>query len=104
MEEEHWTVRRALRTRSFYAIAVAVCLGCFTYATILPHVVVHLTNEGASIAVASLALGLLAASGIAGKVFFGFVAERLGARRAFIVDLMGHAVAVLFLAFAPSPL
>lgn len=104
VEEEHWTTRRALRTRSFYVIAVAVCLGCFTYATILPHVVVHLTNEGASITVASLALGLLAASGIVGKVGFGFIAERLGARRAFIVDLLGHAVAVLFLAFAPSPL
>ena len=103
-EEEHWTTRRALRTRSFYAIAVAVCLGCFTYATILPHVVVHLGNEGASLAVASLALGLLAASGIAGKICFGFLAERFGARRAFIVDLVGHAVAVLCLAFAPSPL
>ena len=103
-EEEHWTTRRALRTRSFYVIAVAVCLGCFTYATILPHVVVHLTNEGASITVASLALGMLAASGIAGKICFGFLAERLGARKTFIVDLLGHAVAVLCLAFAPSPL
>lgn len=104
VEEEHWTTRRALRTRSFYAIAVAVCLGCFTYATILPHVVVHLTNEGASITVASLALGMLAVSGIAGKIGFGFLAERLGARRTFIIDLLGHAVAVLCLAFAPSPL
>ena len=103
-EEEHWTTRRALRTRSFYVIAVAVCLGCFTYATILPHVVVHLGNEGASLTVASLALGLLAASGIAGKICFGFLAERFGARRAFIFDLVGHAVAVLCLAFAPSPL
>ena len=102
--EEHWTTRRALRTRSFYVIALAVCLGCFTYATILPHVVVHLTNEGASLTVASLALGLLAASGIAGKICFGFLAERFGARRAFIFDLVGHAVAVLCLAFAPSPL
>ena len=102
--EEHWTTRRALRTRSFYAIAVAVCFGCFTYATILPHVVVHLINEGASIAFASVALGMLAASGIAGKICFGILAERLGARRAFIVDLLGHAAAVLCLAFAPSPL
>ena len=103
-EEEHWTTQRALRTRSFYAIAVAVCFGCFTYAAILPHVVVHLSNEGASLTVASLALGMLAASGIAGKIFFGFLAERLGARRAFIVDLLGHAAAVLCLAFVPSPL
>ena len=103
-DEEHWTTRRALRTRSFYAIAVAVCFGCFTYATILPHVLVHLTNEGASIAFASVALGMLAASGIAGKIMFGFLAERLGARRAFIVDLVGHAIAVLCLATAPSPL
>ncbi len=103
-EEEHWTTRRALRTRSFYAIAIAVCLGCFTYATILPHVVVHLTNEGAGITVASLALAMLAISGIAGKVGFGFLAERFGARKTFIVDLLGQAVAVLCLAFAPSPL
>ena len=102
--EEHWTTRRALRTRSFYAIAVAVCFGCFTYATILPHVVVHLTNEGVGITLASLALGMLAASGIAGKICFGLLAERLGARRAFIVDLLGHAVAVFLLAFAPGPL
>ena len=104
VEEEHWTTRRALRTRSFYAIAVAVCFDGFTYATILPHGLVHLTNEGASLTVASIALGLLSASGIAGKICFGFLAERLGARRAFIVDLLGHAVAVLFLALAPSPL
>ena len=104
VEEEHWTTRRALRTRSFYAIAVAVCLGCFTYATILPHVVVHLTNEGASITVASLALGMLAVSGIAGKIGFGFLAERLAHGGPSSSTSWDNAVAVLFLAFAPSPL
>ena len=101
--QEHWTTRRALRTRSFYALAVTTCFGCFTYATVLPHVLAHLTTEGVGVAAASVAFGAMAACGIAGKILFGFLAERLGARRAFIVDLTGHAAAVLCLAFAPTP-
>ena len=93
-----WTPREATRTRSFYAITAATMLACFTYATVLPHVLPHLTSHGVALTDASLALGMLATAGIAGKLAFGFLAERITARRAFIVDSLGQAVSVLLVA------
>ncbi len=95
-----WTVAEAVRTRTFWAITVATMIGFFTYATVLPHVVPHLIEQGASVQQASFALGALATCGLLGKLVFGMLAERITARRALVVDLAGHAVFLLFVAHA----
>ncbi|MCB1743090.1 MAG: MFS transporter, partial [Gammaproteobacteria bacterium] len=97
------TVSVAVRSRAFYAILVAVMFGSFTYATLLPHVLAHLTTLGLSIERASVMLGTLAIGGIAGKLLFGMLSERIGVRRATLFNLLGQAFFTLAMAWLTAP-
>jgi MFS family permease len=98
-----WTVGEALRSRAFYAISIAILLGTFTYSTVLPQVYAHLTNEGVPDTTASVALGLLAAFGMGGKLSFGLLAERITARYALILCLTGQAGFLILMLNAANP-
>ena len=93
-------LRETVRIRAFYAVLVAVTLGTFTYSAILPHVLAHLMNEGMSKASALSALGGLAIGGICGKLLFGWLSERHGARRMTMTNLIGQAASAALLAGA----
>ena len=82
----------ALRSRTFYAITLALLMAFFVYSVLLPHIVTHLTTEGLSLPVASMALASFAATGIVGKIGFGMLAGKVGSRWAFFLDLLGLAL------------
>ncbi|MXY45983.1 MAG: MFS transporter [Chloroflexi bacterium] len=86
-----WSLREAVRTKAFYAIMIAMTLGTFTYTAVLTQVAAHLTEEGISPGVAASALSLLAGCGMCGKFFMGLLADRITARYALMVDLLGQA-------------
>jgi len=86
------STREALRTPAFYVVYVVATLGYFTYSTLLPHVYVHLTQAGLSVAAASFSLSTLAIGGMFGKLVFGFMAEKIGTRTAIVVNLLGQAL------------
>ena len=92
----------ALRTRGFYALTLSMALATFTYSAILPHVGAHLEIEGLSDAVVLTAVALLAACGMAGKLLFGYVAERITARHTLMLTLTGQCLAVLLIVVEPS--
>ena len=93
-------LRETVRTRTFYAVLAAITLGTFTYSTILPHVLAHLVNKGMANASALSALGTLATAGICGKLLFGWMSERFGARRMMMSNLIGQAAFAALLAGA----
>ena len=93
-------LRETVRTRTFYAVLAAITLGTFTYSAILPHVLVHLVNKGMANASALTALGTLATAGICGKLLFGWMSERFGARRMMMSNLIGQAAFAALLAGA----
>ena len=93
-------LRETVRTRTFYAVLAAITLGTFTYAAILPHVLVHLVNKGMANATALSVLGTLATAGICGKLLFGWLSERFGARRMMMSNLVGQAAFTALLAVA----
>ena len=93
-------LRELVKTRVFLAVFTAITLGTFTYAAILPHVLAHLVNKGMSNASALSALSALAAAGVCGKLVFGWVSERYGARRTMMVNLVGQSTFVAVLALA----
>lgn len=104
VELSGWTVREALHNKSFYFIALTVMLGTFTYSTVLPQIIAHLTNEGISVGRAAAGLSLVATAGMAGKFVMGYFAERVSARAALMVDLIGQAtflIAMLFVGLTP---
>ena len=93
-------VRESVRTRAFYVLLTAISLGVFTYSTILPHVLAHLVNKGMENASALAALGTLAIGGIFGKLLFGWISDRFGARRMMMLNLIGQAASTALLAGA----
>ena len=81
-----------VRTRVFHAMFVAIALGMFTYSAVLPHVLAHLLNQGMSHASAVSIFGTFAVGGACGKLLFGWMSERYGARRLLTANLIGQAV------------
>ena len=61
---------------------------------------VHLVNKGMANASALTALGTLATAGICGKLLFGWMSERFGARRMMMSNLIGQAAFAALLAGA----
>jgi len=81
------TLRRALRSRVFYIVVVALLFAQVTYQSVLPQLVPHLESVGISRTQAAAALSGFAFFGMGGKVFFGWFCERYPARFALIASL-----------------
>ena len=77
---EGLNLAEAIRTRSFWFIAVAGFLFHFTIYGILTQLVVYLLGVGYRPAVAAIVLSLTLGLNAMGKVLFGVVADRIGAR------------------------
>ena len=96
-------VGEVLKRRSFYMLGLSLMLGSFTYSAILPQVPDHLINSGMSLEVAARAVSLLAAFGMAGKISFGYLSERVTARRMMMVSLSGQAFFIVMMVLFPTP-
>ena len=77
---EGFNLAAAIRTRSFWFIAVAGFLFAFTVYGILTQLVVYLLGVGYPPAVAAIVLSLTLGLNAVGKVLFGVLADRIGAR------------------------
>ena len=97
-----WTVRDALHSGTFYAIALALSLGAFTYSAVLPQISDHLIAQGMSRTTVPFAISLLAAFGMMGKLSFGYLSERFTARRMLMVSLSGQIVFIAMIVRFPT--
>lgn len=93
------TLKESLRTKAFYAITIAMMLGSFTYTAVLTQVAAHLTEEGVSQGAATIALSLLAGCGMSGKFIMGLLADRITARYALMIDLLGQSGFLVLLTY-----
>jgi MFS family permease len=98
-----WTLQEALHSKAFYAITIAVTMGTFTYAAILPQIITHLTDQGVSVRAASIALSVFAICGMTGKLVMGLLSERITARYALMINLSGQALFLILMTRAGSP-
>jgi sugar phosphate permease len=98
-----WTLQEALHSKAFYAITIAVTMGTFTYAAILPQIITHLTDQGVSVRAASIALSVFAVCGMTGKLVMGLLSERITARYALMINLSGQALFLILMTRAGSP-
>ena len=97
------SVSEALRDRTFYAITLAVTLGTFTYSAIIPQIIPHLLDGGATLAVASLVLSMYAIAGMVGKFLMGLLAERITSRYALMANFVGQSVFLVAMIWADNP-
>ena len=96
------TVKEAIKTRAFYAIAIGLIAGTFTFSTVLTQIVPHLNNEGYTLTRASLILSCTAAFAMFGKLIFGYLAERIPVRFVVVSSLIGQALSIIVLVTEPK--
>ncbi|MDD9994663.1 MAG: MFS transporter [Dehalococcoidia bacterium] len=92
-----WTPRQAMRSRAFFAVALAIMLGNFTYTIILGHVFAHMEVREISGTTAALAVSVLAACGMAGKLVLGYLTERVPARFVMMVAFGGQIIGIIMM-------
>lgn len=83
-----WSTREILRERAFFGTVIPFALGFFANSAVLTHLVPHARDLGIDAYGAASVLSFVAAAGMAGKVAFGWVADRLGASRALALSLL----------------
>ena len=96
------TVRDALRTKSFYAIMGTMLLGSFAHLGVLPALIPHFGNLGASPTLATITVTVMAAMGLLSKPTFGYIAERITARRAMMIPLILQSTGAILLVVSPA--
>ena len=96
-ELEGFSLAEAVEMRSFWLIAAATFLFAFTVYGILTQLVVYLIGIGYQPSTAAIVLGLMLGFNAAGKVGFGIVADRIGARVAMAVSFAIIACGIVLL-------
>jgi MFS family permease len=96
-DEQDWTVRAAMRTRSFWGLAWAFSLTSIGMFSIMVQTVVYLIERGFPPLVAASAFGFAAMLSVFGIVGTGAIADRFGPRRTVSVTFAGSISGVLIL-------
>ena len=92
----------ATRTRSFYAIVGALALGNFGHAGVFPQLIPHFTELGVPATWAAVTVTVMAVAGLISKPTFGYLSERMTARRAMMLTLSGQCVGSVLLVLSPT--
>lgn len=87
----------ALRTRSFWMVALAnFCFG-FTAAGLLIHFITYLIGVGYRPSSAAFVMSMLLACSLRGKIVMGLLADRIGGRIVLGVDFVIGATGLIFI-------
>ena len=97
-----WTLGAAVRTRAFWVISITFILVTFGQTALLLNQAVHFESIGFSPASAAAALGFCAMMGMAGKPFFGWMADRYSARHAMALSFALQAVGTIILIYTAA--
>jgi MFS family permease len=100
--ERHWSVRAALRTRSFWLMGAALMVGTLAVQGYFVHAVPHMEARGFSRLVASAVWSTFFVTGVVAKFGWGFVIERTGVRPAMVLLFLGEVLGLYLLLTARS--
>ena len=96
------SLSKATRTRSFYAIVGALAFGSFAHAGVFPQLIPHFKELGVRAEWAAITVTVMAVAGLISKPSFGYVSERITARRAMMLTLSGQGVGSVLLVISPE--
>ena len=93
-DEPQMTVRAALTSPQFAVLALTFFLCCATHSGPLFHTVSYAISCGLSVTAAVSIYSVEGLSGLAGRIAFGLLGDRFGAKRSFVSGLLLQAAAV----------
>ncbi len=96
-------LRAALHTRSFWILGVSLFTFFFYFLGMLEHLVLFLTDHGMPLEDAAGHFSNAILLGMASKVLFGFIADRLPKRTALLLDYGLLATSSVILLWLPDP-
>lgn len=100
-EGPSFTARQALRTSAFWYIALGHASALLVVAAVNVHLVSFLKEgKGYSVTAGATVFALLTAASLTGQVGGGFLGDRFNKRKVVILCMLGHATALLLLAYS----
>jgi MFS family permease len=100
-----WTLKQALRTRSFQLLTLSIISGTLATQAILTHQVAFFTDQGLGTLPASYVVGVIGLVSIGAKIFWGILSDKIGREITYTLGVVcgvcGMALLILFL-FLPS--
>jgi MFS family permease len=101
--EANFTAREAMRTRAFWFISVGHGAALLVVSAVMVHMIVHVTERlGYSLRQGAAVIALMTSMQMVGQIGGGWAGDRFSKRAIVVGCMLGHAVALLLLAFASA--
>ncbi|MEE9278473.1 MAG: MFS transporter, partial [Dehalococcoidia bacterium] len=102
-QDRDFTAREALRTPAFWYISLGHAAALLVVSALMVHLVLHVNEKlGYSLATAGAVVALMTAFQIVGQIGGGFIGDRVDKRGILVACMLGHATALLLLAYATA--
>jgi MFS family permease len=101
-ERVEFTAREALRTRAFWLISSAHAASVLVVSVVQVHFAPQAVALGFSLQQAALVISIQTAGNLVSRPLGGWASDRIGSRVVILFAMLGHAVALLLLAYAQS--
>ncbi len=102
-DDRGFTVAQALRTPQFAAVALTFFACCAAHSGPIFHMVSYAIDCGVGAMTAAVVFGAAGLAALCGRVVFGLVGDRFGAKPTLLVGLTIQAVAIYLYVFARAP-
>jgi sugar phosphate permease len=101
--ERNFTPRQALATRAFWYISIGHAAALLVVSAVMVHMIIHVTERlGYSLPQAGSVVALMTVMQAIGQLSGGWLGDRFSKRKIAAGCMLGHAVALLVLAFATA--
>ncbi|MBN9562530.1 MAG: MFS transporter [Alphaproteobacteria bacterium] len=102
-DDRGFTVAQALRTPQFAAIALTFFACCAAHSGPIFHMVSYAIDCGVGAMTATVVFGTAGLAALCGRVVFGLVGDRFGAKRTMLIGLTIQAVAIYLYVLVRAP-
>lgn len=101
-EAGEFTAGQALRTRAFWFISLAHASSVLVVSVITVHFTPHAVAMGFTLSEAALVITIQTVANLASRPTGGWLSDQIGSRAVLLMAMLGHAVALVLLAFAAN--
>lgn len=102
-DEDSWTLREAVRTRTLWLIVISIMLTGFPATGVIANMVPYFIDEGLSSTFASSAFAFFGFGAMLGRPFWGYVAARFGVHAGLTLWGFGYSLSIALYVLADTP-